>query len=501
MAWLVDLWLEVRDWLPVVLPVLGLAIDGVFIAWILMTKHNATSAVAWCMVVLFFPFFGALFFLLFGYQHISRPLQRKRRHKLSYRLPPYPPGYESKSGRLVAAERPGQPPGELSVAQHLAVLADRFGAYPLTVGNQVDYYFDGQTAFPPMLEAIAAARDHVHIEFFIFHADSIGREFLNLLAQKARQGVEVRFLYDAIGSRGLGARALAELQMAGGKVSQFLPINLLRRRFQINMRNHRKILIIDGDVAFTGGLNIGDEYRGLNPVFGYWRDAHLRVRGPAVGDLQRVFAEDWDFAAHERLTDDPAKAPRYFLAKEAGGNVPVQIIDSGPDRDLKGIREIYFAAILKARKRVWIASPYFVPDAGLLDAIRLAGYLGVDVRLLNQLHPDHWLPHYSARYYWGEVLPAGVKIYQYARGMMHSKMILVDGEWATIGTANLDNRSLHLNFEVNCLIYSAQEVARLEEIFLRDLQDSVRLDRGAFLRRPFSARLLDNAARLLSPIL
>jgi cardiolipin synthase len=501
MSWLVDLWDHLVDWWPVLLTLAGLAVDAVTIAWILMTKTNSTSAVAWCLLVLFVPFFGALFYVLFGYQHIGRPLARKRRHKQSYRLPPYPPGYESASGRFIPAERGGQAAGDLSVAQRLALLADRFGAYPLTLGNQIDYYFDGQTAFPAMLEAIAAARHHVHIEFFIFHADSIGREFLDLLAQKARQGVEVRFLYDAIGSRRLGTRALADLHQAGGKISQFLPINLLRRRFQFNMRNHRKILVVDGDVAFTGGLNIGDEYRGLNPVFGYWRDAHLRVRGPVVGDLQRVFAEDWDFAAHERLTDEPSAAPRYFLANDAGGDVPMQIIDSGPDRDLKGIREIYFAAILKARERVWIASPYFVPDAGLLDAIRLAGHLGVDVRLMNQLHPDHWLPYYSARYYWNEVLASGVKIYQYARGMMHSKMILVDGQWATVGTANLDNRSLHLNFEVNCLIYSSAEVSRLEEVFLRDLQDSVRLDRGAFLRRPFAARLVENAARLLSPIL
>jgi cardiolipin synthase len=268
------------------------------------------------------------------------------------------------------------------------------------------------------------------------------------------------------------------------------------------MRNHRKILVVDGQVGFIGGLNIGDEYMGKSPYFGYWRDTHLRLVGPAVADLQRVFGEDWDFAADEHLTrKDPAQARLYFQPHDGGGDCPVQIIDSGPDRDLKSIREIYFAAVLKARHRLWIASPYFVPDAGLSDALRLAGYQGIDVRFLGQFYPDKWIPQFAARYHWRQVLPAGVKIYQYTRGMMHSKLVLVDGEWASVGTANLDNRSLYLNFEVNCLIHSPKAVAILEEAFLRDLSCSVRLVPEVYGRRPFASRLLENTCRLMSPIL
>ena len=175
--------------------------------------------------------------------------------------------------------------------------------------------------------------------------------------------------------------------------------------------------------------------------------------------------------------------------------------DSGPDRDVKGIREVYFAAILKARKRVWIASPYFVPDNGLLDALRLAGRLGVDVRLLGQHYPDHWLAQFAAQYYWRQVLPAGVKVYQYTKGMMHSKVVMVDGLWASVGSANLDNRSLHLNFEVNALIYSPAAVAELEAAFEHDLETAIRLDRQVYARRPFAGRLLENAGRLFSPVL
>jgi cardiolipin synthase len=261
--------------------------------------------------------------------------------------------------------------------------------------------------------------------------------------------------------------------------------------------------VVDGTVAFVGGLNIGDEYVGKVPRFGFWRDTHFRLEGPVVRDLQRLFVEDWDFAAGEYLTDPPDAEPgrSYFQTGPGKGEESVQVVESGPDRDLKPIREVYFAAILSARKRLWIASPYFVPDAGLRDALRLAGHLGVDVRLLGQFHPDKWIPLYAARYYWAEMLEAGVKVYQYTRGMLHSKVMLVDGRWASVGTANLDNRSLHLNFEVNCLFYSAGAVADLEAAFLRDLSNSVRLDREVYRRRPFPGRLLENACRLLSPIL
>jgi cardiolipin synthase len=299
-----------------------------------------------------------------------------------------------------------------------------------------------------------------------------------------------------MGSHRLHRWMLWRLRKAGGKTSVFLPLNPLRRRIQINMRNHRKILVVDGNVAFTGGLNIGDEYLGKNPRYGFWRDTHLRLEGPAVAELQSVFVEDWDFAAHENL-----QGSAYFPSLPSDGPYTVQVIQSGPDRAVKGIREMYFAAILRARRRVWIATPYFVPDEGLLDALCLAGQLGLDVRVLCQYHPDKWIPFFAGRYYWSDVLNAGVKVYQYTKGMLHSKVVLMDDDWASVGTANLDMRSLHLNFEVNCLIYSAQAVAELDAAYRRDLEVCIRLERHAFARRPFAGRLLDNACRLLSPVL
>jgi cardiolipin synthase len=308
--------------------------------------------------------------------------------------------------------------------------------------------------------------------------------------------VEIRLLYDAMGSHRLPRRLLKPLHAAGGKSSVFLPINLLRRRIQINMRNHRKLLVIDGKDGFIGGLNVGDEYLGNVSRFGYWRDTHVRLQGPAVAGMQRVFIEDWDFAAREEL-----KGSRYYPSIPSEGSHAVQIIHSGPDQELNSIREVYFAAILRARERVWIATPYFVPDAALRGALALAGYSGVDVRLLCQYHPDKWIPLFAGRYSWDEILQAGVKVYQYTNRMMHAKAILVDGDGASIGSANLDNRSHYLNFEANCLIYSRSVVAELEAAYLTDLRDAIRLKPTAFAERPLAARLVENACRLLSPVL
>ena len=457
----------------------------VTITWILILKKDSTSAVAWCLLVFFVPFLGSFLFLILGYQHIHRPLKRKQRHQREFRI-----AHASGPWQATPASQPD------SSWQGMAQLAERLGAYPLSTGNQLSIYKEGISATEAILEAIAGARHHIHLEYFIIQPDATGRRVLQLLAEKAGQGVEVRVLYDAMGSHRLHRGALHELARAGGKCSVFLPLNPYRRRIQVNMRDHRKVVIVDGQIGFTGGINIGDEYLGQNPRFGYWRDTHLRIEGPAVSGLQRVFAEDWDFAAGEDL-----RAACYFPEPKRVGASALQVIHSGPDQDRNSIREIYFAAILRARERLWIATPYFVPDAGILDALCMAGYQGIDVRILSQHHPDKWIPFFAGRYYWTDMLDAGAKVYQYARGMMHSKVVLVDGSWASVGSANLDNRSLHLNFEVNCLIYSPEAIAELEGNFQEDLEDSIELDRQVFAERPLTGRVIENACRLLSPVL
>jgi cardiolipin synthase len=474
--------------LAAVVALVDLALILVVIPWALSIKKEASSAVAWCLLVLLVPLVGSLLFFQFGYNSVHRPLNRKRRHRRSFRL-----SHPATEREPSAGEPPPEPDHSW---EGMARLASRVDAFPVMPGNAVEFYHDGASAFAAMYEAVRQARHHVHAEFYIVEPDAAGREFIALLADKAKAGVEVRLLYDAVGSYRLGGRALSPLRKAGGKIAAFLPVSILRRRLQINLRNHRKILVTDGRVAFTGGMNIGDDYVNKGKQFDHWRDTHLRVEGPASKALQRVFAEDWDFAAHEHL-----KGPSYFPTIRPMGNVPVQVVQSGPDQELKSIREVYFAAILRARQRVWIASPYFVPDPGLRDALCLAGRTGLDVRLLTVFKPDHVIPYLAARYYYGDALEAGVKVYEYTPGMMHSKLLLVDGAWASVGSANLDNRSLHLNFEANCLFYSPPAVAELERQYKQDLEVSVRLDPLVYARRPLAARLAENACRLLSPVL
>lgn len=455
------------------------------LVWILQTKRETMSAIAWSLTVIMMPLFGVILFFLFGIQVVHRPLQRKRRKRQTTRAKSNP------NVRALPADFALEPPWDM-----IARLGDHPDGFPVQPGNRVRIFNDGAAAYDAMLDAIHTATRHVHLEFFIFQPDESGRRFLAALTEAARRGVEVRFLYDAVGSYVLSSKLHRELRAAGGKVAAFLPILNPLYRMRINLRNHRKILVADGRTAFTGGLNIGDEYLGKDRHFGPWRDTHMQIDGPAVESLQRVFIEDWYFAADELLDDD-----KYGSPTPSAGSTPLQIVHSGPDSTYKVIRETYVAGILRARKRVWIASPYFVPDAGLLDALILAGRAGLDVRFLGLFRPDKWLPFLAARYYWTELLAAGVKVYQYTAGMMHSKFLLVDGEWASVGTANFDNRSLYLNFEVNCLIYDPAAVAELEQHYRQDLLNSVEIDAHVFASRPRIAKLAENACRLFSPIL
>ncbi len=459
------------------------------IPWVLLKKRDSTVAVAWCLVVLFVPVLGAFLFWVIGYNYVHRRVRSKRSHHDAFRAAHPPPSREATRG----ADDPAPPPPALPRLAELALAVD---AFPPTHGNAVALYHATEKAFAALLEAIAGARHHVHLEFFILRSDATGARLYNLLAEKARAGVEVRLLYDAVGGLFLSGRMLRPLIAAGGKVCEFLPVNPLRSWIQVNLRNHRKIVVVDGQQGLMGGMNIGDEYLGKSARFGYWRDTFVRLEGPAVAGLQRIFTEDWHFAAHESLN-----SPAYFPDLASTGEAVVQVVESGPDQERNSIREIYFAAILAAEKRLWIASPYFVPDSGLLDALRLARYRGVDVKLLCLMRPDHFLSFYASRYYWADMLAAGAEVYQYAKGMMHSKIVLVDTSWAMVGSANLDNRSLHLNFEVGCMLHTPELVVELERQFEEDLRQSVRLDAVTFAQRPFLVRLTENACRLFSPVL
>jgi len=465
---------------------LHFALAGVSIVWILSSKKDSTLAVAWCLFVILLPFIGSILFFVIGYTGIRRSKQLTRLRASPYR------------SHRAAGQAPQRPATEdRDPWSDLAWLSTQLGAQPEVPGNRVDLYHEAEPAYAEMIQAIREARHHIHLEMFIYRSDESGYRFAEALAERARAGVHVRFLFDAVGSWRLQRRLLHQMRDAGISVVPFWSLlDPLRRRFQINHRNHRKLLVVDGGVGFTGGLNVGDEYLGKYAFFGPWRDSFLCMRGPGVLGLQRVFAEDWAFATGESLTD-----AAYFPNLPAMGGVPVQVAASEPDQEAQTIREIYLAALMRARKRVWIATPYFVPDAGLFDILCLTARSGRDVRLLCPFRPDKWLPFLAARYYWTDLLKSGCKIYQYTGGFLHAKVLLVDDEWTSLGTSNFDNRSLYLNFEVTCIMRSREIAADIERRFHTDFAQCILVNPEEFANRSFIARILENGCRLFSPVL
>jgi cardiolipin synthase A/B len=460
------------------------------IPYVLLTKKEPATAVAWVLFVLLVPLLGSLIFWGFGYNYLLNRVKHLRRERPLIRE------RQADAGRPIDEKTLAPSEEERKEDREIAKLARRFHAFPARDGNAVTLYHETADAFAAVQEAVEGARHHLNLEFFILRSDETGLSLLDLLTRKAKEGVRVRLLYDAMGSVHLRQRALTPLREAGGQVHAFLPLNPLRSRVQFNLRNHRKIVVADGRVAFTGGMNIGDEYLGKNAHIGYWRDTFMRLEGPATADVQRIFCEDWDFAVRETLEG----VEYYPPPRDAGGDI-VQVAASGPDQEVNTLREVYFMAFLAARKRLWIASPYTVLDTGLIDALRIARGRGVDVRILTISKPDHLFSFYAGRSYWSDLLALGVKVYLYTKGMMHSKIVMVDQAWATVGSANLDNRSLRLNFEAGCLLFSPDRVAELEAAFLRDLEVSRPLDPETYERRSKLVRVAENACRLLSPVL
>jgi cardiolipin synthase A/B len=455
-----------------------------FVPIVLARKRHPVSAIAWSLTVVFIPYFGILFFLVFGAFRIKRRLRRKLYHRSRFlrRWVPF---------KTETREIKTEPTWE-SIDQYTV----RVGGSPMTHGNETRLYRDGPEAFKDKYEAIEAAKHHVHLEYFILRNDETGWALIELLCKKVSEGVQVRFLVDAVGSRKAGP-LLEKLRDAGGHAEFFLPTRLLSStRFTLGLRNHRKLLICDGKVGFIGGLNVGDEYLGKDPHYGYWRDTHMRVRGPAVLAMQRVFVEDWDFAAKELLVGD-----HYFPDPILVGDTSLQIVWSGPDQEYNAVREIYFAAITAARKRLWIATPYLILDGALLAGLRTAALRGVDVRILTQGKYDHWMTYWAGRYFWDELLACGVRIYQYDEGLLHSKVMIASPTWACVGSANMDIRSIRLNFEINCHIHNPKVVKELEDTFEADLEKSKQVIADSFSHRPLKYQLTENFCRLFSPLL
>lgn len=368
----------------------------------------------------------------------------------------------------------------------------------LSQDNKLEIFVDGRLHFDDMLAKLENARDFIHMQYYIIRNDVLGRQVLELLVAKAREGVEVRLLYDGMGCIRLPRKFFRPLLEAGGQVACFFPPFLPNINLRINYRNHRKICVIDGQQAYVGGFNIGDEYLGLSKL-GYWRDTHVRIEGSAVMGLAFRFLLDWRFAAQDYT---PVKE-KYFPYFNTDGDTSVQIVSSGPDSHWASIRDGYLKMISSARQRIYMQTPYFIPDESILEALKVAALSGVDVRLVIPEKEDHLFVHWASLSYMGELLEAGVNCYTYKKekGFIHSKMLVMDSFVSSIGTANLDMRSFHYNFEVNAFIYDEEISRQLEAIFMLDLDDCEELTLDQYLQRPVNVKIKEAFSRLLSPLL
>lgn len=365
--------------------------------------------------------------------------------------------------------------------------------------NSVDIFNDGNAKFDDLINEINNAKHFIHIQYYIIRTDELFNRILEPLKEKAKKGVEVRVLYDGMGGSSLKKSTIREMKKAGIKVAVFFPAYLGRFQFRFNYRNHRKIAVIDGRCAYVGGFNIGREYLGVDKKYGYWRDTHLKIKGDAVNDLQLRFMLDWNYAAKENLFKDS----KYFGYKyhKPKGNIGMQIISSGPDSKYQTIRDNYLRLINKAKKTIYIHSPYFIPDEAVFNSLKIAALSGVEVKLIIPCKPDHPFVYWVTHSYAGDLLGSGVKVYTYQNGFLHAKGMMVDGIVSSYGTANMDMRSFALNFEVNAVIYNAEITSKLETQFLEDLSNCKELTKYNYERRGLVVRFKEQISRLFAPLM
>lgn len=462
----------------------------IFIGFVIFLENrHPTQTLTWIVVLGSFPLVGFIFYLLFG-----RNYRKERMYRKKYIL-------DKQTFHKYEADRLNVEEDVRKMAPHqmkLFKLAQNIGNSPISFASQTKVLTNGEETFSQIIEELKKAESHIHLEYYIVRNDGLGNEIKEILIEKARSGVKVRFLYDAVGSWKLSYHYLEDLRSAGVEAIAFGPVRVPIVNNKFNFRNHRKIIVIDGKVGFVGGLNIGDEYLGRTKYFGFWRDTHLMVEGEAVRTLQLIFLQDWYYMTNESLFKEEYLPESQPMEQREGG---LQILAGGPDNEHTVIKDIFFAMISSAKKSVYIASPYFIPDEDIFSALRIAALSGIDVRLLIPKRPDKWLVYFASRSYFPDLLDVGIKIYEYEKGFMHSKIVIVDEELASIGTSNMDMRSFHLNFEVNAFLYRTESTRSLVQDYLNDLQDSRELQKHIFSKRNIGIRLLESTTRLLSPLL
>jgi len=458
---------------------------------IFLEHKDASSAWAWLMVLLFIPILGFFLYLIFG-----KPLSNRKiftwdtKSKLGVKKAVQAQMRDLEEDRFQFKDE------RLAEYKDLYYLHLRNDDAILTMGNQVEIFTDGNDKFNALIKDLEKAKNHIHLLYYIIRHDELGQRLADILIKKANEGVEVRLLYDDMGSRRLSRKYIRRLRNSGALVESFFPPKIPKINLKINYRNHRKLAIVDGKVGYIGGFNIGDEYLGESKKFGYWRDTHLKITGDAVLNMQTRFILDWNQASRKDILYEDR-----FYSAEPKGNVGVQIVSSGPESDWEQIKNGYIKMIMSAKERVYIQTPYFIPDESLRDALRIASLSGVEVNIMIPNKPDHPFVYWATLSHIGDMLNAGARVFIYQKGFMHAKTIVIDGKVASVGTANIDVRSFRLNFEVNAFLYDFGLARRLVDAFHEDVRHSTQMTKKLYERRSLGIRFKESISRLLSPVL
>ena len=448
-------------------------------------KRNPVRTISWILVISLLPYIGIFFYLVFGRSyHRQKRISNRIKQKISK---------ISKKQAINQVDLSKYPIVEKNIK--LSTLIGKTSELGVYGNNEIDIFTEGVSLLDRMLEDISKAKDHIHAEYFIIETDETGNTFKEALIKKAQEGVDVRVIYDDLGSWKLKRSTIKDMKKAGIKLQSFFKIRFPYFTSKINYRNHRKILIIDGTIGYLGGFNIADRYtKGLD--WGIWRDTHLRIEGDAVAGIQHTFIYDWLYITKRLHTNK-----RFFPETTVTTPTAVQIGISGPDMDWESIMQAYCLAISNAKKYIYIQTPYFLPNESILNAIESAALSGVDVKLMIPYRSDERVSYESSMSYMGSILKAGVEVYQYTKGFIHSKTLVIDDEIAVIGSANIDLRSFEQNFEVSAFIYDEKHSKNLKELFIKDMKVCKKLSYQKWSKRPIYRKVIQALARLLSPIL
>ena len=471
-----------KDIFSVIYDVLYFGVIIGMIIIVILDNRNPVKTMAWVLVLSFLPFVGLVFYFFFGRSTRRERLISKKSYNRLMKKP---------MAEFVAQESYELPADQYQVAQ---LFRNTNQALPFE-GNEVEIYTDGYTKLQALIRELMKAKHHIHLEYYIFENDPVGRLVRDILIDKAREGVEVRLIYDDVGCWHVPNRFFEEMIEAGIEVRTFLKVRFPLFTSKVNYRNHRKIVVVDGRVGFVGGMNIALRYlRGFD--WGIWRDTHLMIKGKAVHGLQTSFLLDWYFVDQTLLTSS-----KFFPVLESAGDSLIQIVTSEPTAEWKEIMQGLCLAISSAKRYFYIQTPYFLPTEPLLAVLQTAALAGVDVRIMLPERADAAITQLATRSYLKDVLKAGVKVFFYQKGFIHSKLMVSDDALSTVGSTNMDFRSFEHNFEVNAFMYDEPTALRMKDIFLQDQRDCVPVYLKSWEKRLWRQKVKESVVRVLSPLL